>query len=705
MKNLLQQTIYIFILILFFSCKKTETPMNVVVLFTDDQRFNTIHAWGNDVIHTPNMDRLVQMGVSFKKAHIMGSHHGGVCAPSRAMLLSGKPYMNIPKAYIDMGVTTPDTHFDFTTFPELLRAEGYETFFTGKWHNNTSKIREGFTGGDNIFIGGMHWPKDGGHRRPKLWHFDSTAVFEQKNKWQGEEFSSKMYSDAAVDFIQNRNTENPFCLYVAYTSPHDPREAPEEYVQLYENSNISLPKNYQSEHSFDNGHLRTRDENLAPFPRTEEIIKKEIIEYYAMISEVDAQIGRVLDALESKNLMENTIIVFAGDNGLAVGQHGLLGKQSVYEHSVRVPLVIAAPNIKGNQSSEALCYLYDVFPTICDILDLKIPSSVEGKSLRSILDGEKEDLRDHLFLAHAKEMRAVRTKDDWKLIQYFVHGKSREQLFNLNDDPWEINNLADENNHQEKKEALKKILMQNVKDYNDDFIRAYINIEKEYFDQDIRVSIASSFPLAEIRYTLDNSEPTANSTLFKKTFTVKEKTTPIKAALFFDGNKVSKTYFAEAKFTPRVIDLELSTTPAPKYAGKGKITLLNGRNGGEDFHAKEWLGFQEEDVTATVRLKSRKPLSEVGIRFLNHPGSWIFPPKEIKISVSDDGKQFKEIAKMDEKQIPSKKEAEVIELTIPIENQSSRFIKFEIKNQGICPDWHPGKGGKAWLFLDELIFN
>ena len=198
----------------------------------------------------------------------------------------------------------------------------------------------------------MHWPRDGGHRQPKLWNFDSTGHYAWENRKQVDGFSSTLYTDAAVEFLQQQPAERPFCLYLAYTSPHDPREAPESFVKAYDTTHISLPPNFMPEHPFDNGHLRIRDELLAPFPRTPGLVKEDILAYYAMVSEVDAQIGRILDELERQQLLDSTIIVFAGDNGLAVGQHGLYGKQNLYEHSVRTPLIIAAPGLKGGRKSQ-----------------------------------------------------------------------------------------------------------------------------------------------------------------------------------------------------------------------------------------------------------------------------------------------------------------------------------------------------------------
>ena len=141
--------------------------------------------------------------------------------------------------------------------------------------------------------------------------------------------------------------------YVALTSPHDPRTPPPPYDRLYDPTKIPLPKNFYPIHPFDNGDLNVRDEQLLPTPRTPEAIKKEIALYYGMISEMDAQVGRILVTLEKEGLMENTLIVFAGDNGLAVGQHGLLGKQNLYEHSIRVPMIFSGPGIPKNKKEDS----------------------------------------------------------------------------------------------------------------------------------------------------------------------------------------------------------------------------------------------------------------------------------------------------------------------------------------------------------------
>ena len=209
------------------------------------------------------------------------------------------------------------------------------------------------------------------------------------------------------------------------------------------------------EHPFDNGELVIRDEKLAPWPRTPEIVRQHIAAYYAMITHLDVYIGKLLETLKETGHADNTIIIFAGDNGLAVGQHGLLGKQNLYEHSIRVPLVITGPNIPKGKKSDALCYLLDIFPTLCELTGLPIPKTVEGKSLVPAITGEKQHLRDTLFFAYKNVQRAV-CDERYKLIEYFVEGTRRTQLFDLANDRWEVNNLSEAPEHAEQLARLRE---------------------------------------------------------------------------------------------------------------------------------------------------------------------------------------------------------------------------------------------------------
>lgn len=276
-----------------------------------------------------------------------------------------------------------------------------------------------------------------------------------------------MYADAAIHFLESQKSEKkPFLAYVAFTSPHDPRNQLPDYGQKYETNKLSIPQNFLPQHPFDNGELEVRDELIVPAPRTRVQVQKELADYYGMISEVDVQIGRVLQKLEETGQKENTIIVFASDNGLAVGRHGLLGKQNLYDHSVKVPLVIIDPNYinRKGERNESLCYLHDICPTLCEEAGLEIPSTVTGKSLKPVMDHKDIFHRKELFLAYSNIQRAL-VKDHYKYIIYHANGKITEQLFNLQKDPWEQTNLIISEN--KKATTFKNILTKKLKEEGD----------------------------------------------------------------------------------------------------------------------------------------------------------------------------------------------------------------------------------------------
>ena len=419
---------------------------NILVFFTDDQRFDTIGALGNKHIITPNIDSLVRNGTTFTNAYIMGSMSGAVCVPSRAMLMSGRTLFGLEGT----GKTIPEKHL---TLPEVLQKAGYTTFHTGKWHQDKKTFARCFSTGGKIFFGGM-----GNHWNVPANDFDPTGNYPRQKVYRDKgKHSSELFSDAAIDFLRDYKDDKPFFVYVAYTAPHDPRQAPEKYRQMYNPDKIGLPKNFLPEHPFDNGEMKIRDEKLAPWPRTPKEIRRHIAEYYAIITHMDAQIGRVLSALKETGQAKNTIIVLAGDNGLAVGRHGLLGKQNLYEHSVHVPLIMSGPSIPKGQKRDAFCYLLDVFPTLCDLAGVPIPGSVEGRNLAGIIS-RKRKIRDTLFFAYKDIQRGVRD-ERYKLIEYVVKGKRTTQLFDLQADPWEINNLTDNPKHAGDLRRLRKELL------------------------------------------------------------------------------------------------------------------------------------------------------------------------------------------------------------------------------------------------------
>lgn len=377
----------------------TRRP-NVIFILSDDQRPDTIHALGNERIRTPHLDRLVERGHVFHRAYCMGSTVPAVCLPSRSMLMTSRTLYHLPNPKSVSAVAgTP-------LLPRVLNAAGYDTLRTGKAGNHPAYADPEF--GKNFNV-------------PR-----STTC-------------STTHADTAIEFLREERDDQPFFLYVALASPHDPRVAPQEFMDLYGPDDVNLPANYLPVHPFDNGEMTVRDELLAAWPRTPQVIAEHLADYYSVITYMDAEIGRILAALDEAGERDNTYVIFSSDHGLAIGSHGLMGKQNLYEHSMRVPLVIAGPGIEPSESNSALVYLHDLFPTICDLVNTEIPVGVEGHSLLPVLRGERPSVRDSIFTGYRDVQRAV-CDNRWKLIRY--PQINRSQLFDLENDPHELHDLA-----------------------------------------------------------------------------------------------------------------------------------------------------------------------------------------------------------------------------------------------------------------------
>lgn len=304
----------------------TNSRPNILFLFADDQRVDTIGAWGNPHIKTPNLDKLVDAGFSFRGNYIFGGNSGAVCMPSRAMLMSGRTWFHVDTKQLKGA----------KLMPELLHENGYVTFGTGKWHNGEESWLRAFQRGRTVMFGGMS-----DHSKVPVRDLGPDAKLTPQRT--GEKFSSELFADSVIDFLKNHDGKKPFFAYVAFTAPHDPRMPPAEQLDFYYRNKPPLPPNFLPQFPFDNGHMtKCRDENLATWPRTEAVIRDQLAEYYGMITHLDGQIGRILQALQNSGNAGNTIIIYSADNGLALGSHGLLGKQNVFEHSMRVPLIFCS---------------------------------------------------------------------------------------------------------------------------------------------------------------------------------------------------------------------------------------------------------------------------------------------------------------------------------------------------------------------------
>lgn len=422
---------------------------NVLLIIADDHRSDAIGALGHPVISTPHLDNLVSRGTSFTRAVIAGGLMAAVCAPSRAALFTG---FNPFRADAEPGIQRGGPYevrlrADISTLPERFRREGYDTFFSGKWHNDVPSLLRSFAYGDMIFHGGMC-----DHERVPVRSMEEISRGAQERIATG--FSTALFCGAAEEFIRRRagadgdTRDNPFFACVALTSPHDPRTPPPSYRARYSASEIPLPVNFLPEHPFDNGELCVRDEQLVSRPISPLVLREHLADYYGMISHHDAWIGRLVSTLASTGQLGNTIVVYTGDHGLALGSHGLLGKQNLYEHSVRVPLILAGPGIPERLRSDSLCYAYDLYATLCELAGISIPKEIDSRSLVPAFTVESWCGRDHVGSAYMDAQRMIEDRR-WKLILYRVGGRERMQLFDLENDPYERFDLASLPAHRE----------------------------------------------------------------------------------------------------------------------------------------------------------------------------------------------------------------------------------------------------------------
>lgn len=440
------------LLTLAFSASIHAAP-NILFIVSDDQRPDTIRALGNAEIETPTLDRLVARGTSFTRAYAGYP----ICHVSRAQILTGThAFKALPK--YPGGAIDPQ----LATLAGTFQKAGYHTCYTGKWHNDGQPMQRGYSTTSGLYSSGggkgVTQPDIDDRGRPltgyRGWTFknaDNNAELDKGVGLQPE--NSRHIADGAIRAIQNAPKDKPWFVHVNFAFPHDPRQWPAGMKNRYDPAKMKLPENFAAKHPFDHGNIDGRDELLLPTPRTEADVRGELALYYAMITDLDAQLGRILAALPSP---EDTIIIFTADQGLALGSHGLLGKQNQYEHSIRSPLIICGPGLPKHERSTALVTLHDLFPTLCDLSGTAIPASVTGKSLAPLLWHQTDRVHDYVFGTFTGTQRMI-CDERWKLIIY--PKANRQQLFDLQNDPHELNDLSASPAHQSKRDELQSKLL------------------------------------------------------------------------------------------------------------------------------------------------------------------------------------------------------------------------------------------------------
>lgn len=432
-----------FLLVCLFSCftaRAAEQP-NILFIFADDQCFETIGAFGYTDIETPNLDRLVDQGLTFTDAYNMGSWSGAVCVASRTMLNTGRFLWHANRVYKESERERAEGRF----WSEYMKAAGYDTYMTGKWHVRAN-AEKAFDFVTHVRPGMPNQTPLGYNRPPASGEADPWTPWNRKFEgfWKDGTHWSEVLGNDAVGFLgQAAQRDKPFFMYLAFNAPHDPRQSPKSFVDKYPLDEIQVPLNYQPLYPYKDDigcGSNLRDEKLAPFPRTEHAVKVHRQEYYAIITHMDRQVGRILAALQKSGKADNTYIFFTADHGLAVGHHGLFGKQNLYDHSVRVPFVVVGPGVPKGEKNDTPIYLQDVMPTSLELAGVEQPDHVQFKSLMPLVRGEQVTPYDAIYGAYLALQRSVK-QDGYKLILYPTIAKAR--LYNLNDDPHEMNDLAD----------------------------------------------------------------------------------------------------------------------------------------------------------------------------------------------------------------------------------------------------------------------
>ena len=426
------------------SCTQKETHKekpNILFIFADDQTYLGVNALGNNEVITPNLDKLAHSGVTFTHTYNMGGWNGAVCVASRAMLNTGRFIWRANKAEKNYPAMKENGQF----WSQMMENAGYNTYMTGKWH-----VKQG---AETIFQTVSHirpgMPKTvpESYNRPHSTEDTTWLPWHTKygGFWEGGKHWSEVIGDNAIQYLNSaKKSENPFFMYLAFNAPHDPRQSPKEFVDMYPLDNVAVPKSYQELYPYKDSigcGPGLCDEKLAPFPRTEYSIKVHRQEYYAIITHMDEQIGRIISHLKETGQDKNTYIMFSADHGLSVGNHGLVGKQNMYDHSMRVPCFLIGPGIPKNEKRDMQIYVQDIMATSLDLAGIEKPEYVEFNSLMPIVNNEVEESPySEIYGAYINLQRMVRT-EEYKMIIYPKAHKIR--LFNVINDPDEMIDLAE----------------------------------------------------------------------------------------------------------------------------------------------------------------------------------------------------------------------------------------------------------------------
>jgi arylsulfatase A-like enzyme len=470
--------------------QKQKRP-NILFIIVDDQSpFDFKFYNQKSQLDAPVIENLAAEGMIIDGAYQMGAWVGGVCTASRHMIMSGRTVWHIPDRKFRKPPANPNAlnpklvppNLAENTLAAVFNRAGYKTMRTCKRGNSYDAANKKFT-----------------------------VIHDATKRGGTAETGSSWHGDRVLEYLSEREmdkVEDPFLIYFGFSHPHDVRDGTPDLLKKYGAVNHrdrntpppanpkqpNLPINYLPKHPFHDGHPDLRDEVKVSGVwerRDEQTIRNEIGRQFACSEYIDRQIGRVLAKLKAMGELDNTYIVYTADHGMAIGRHGLQGKQNLYEHTWRVPLVVKGPGIKPGSRARGNIYLLDILATLCSLAGIKPPVTNEGISLEPVLMGRAQTIRETLFGVYSggtkPGMRSVR-RGDWKLIKYDVmEGTVREtQLFNLKKNPHELIqehhalrpfakenpaafNLANNPKFAAKRKEMEALLLQEMKRHDDPY--------------------------------------------------------------------------------------------------------------------------------------------------------------------------------------------------------------------------------------------
>jgi len=677
---------YLSIIFLLNSCSDSKVPPleerpNIIFIMTDDHATQAMSAYGSLINKTPNLDRIANNGIRFDRTYCTNS----ICAPSRAVILTGKhSHLN--------GVLNNAQTFDGSqqTLPKLMQQGGYQTAMIGKWH-----LKSHPTGFDywNVLPGqGLYYNPifiEMGERKEYTGYVTNLTT-DFALDWLGKRDEEKpfflmlqhkaphrnwMPSPEHLTMYDDVEIPEPASLFDDYQGRTSAASSQEMTIAQHmdESYDLKVHNSKNANQGWQKDWMPSRIKSMTEEQRTawlaayepknqafieanlsgKELVKwkyqRYIKDYLRCIASVDDNVGRVLDYLEKEGLDKNTLIIYTSDQGFYLGEHGWYDKRFMYEESYRMPMLMQLPDqIKAGTTSDALLMNLDFAPTMLTFAGLPIPADMQGESFQNIATSGQGKLRDaayyHYFEfpgVHAvKRHYGVRT-DRYKLIHYY-HDVDEWELFDLENDPQEMNNIYAAESSKEIIEKLKKQLQEMQEEYQDtpdNFLPNLNRVSKKHLALNATYEFVQK---PHKRY--ENNAPT---------------------------NLTDGQHWQYSKYTSLPFDT--------------------------------WTGFNENDGEVILDLGKNVPIQNLGINCYQNPDSWIYFPEGIEFSFSNDKNNFENMNTIELPISPKTPIEGISFFDKKIENVNARYVKIKVNRKAKIPAGMPGEGKNTWLFIDEIV--